>query len=169
MHQALGHPPPLALGFCPYASGRWQKPVTELKGGLLADLELGGGRHVNANLGSWLGITRWLLGHNLAQCPGWGLRRSINWEPERLIIDTLLFLSKTDSRGRRSTTFALRLLRLSHRMSAGQEPINCHFSPCHHLSVLSCLGCFFWLSWLGWSFQLFNRYVDLTALRDALS
>ena len=76
----------------------------------------------------------------------------------------LLLFSTADRGRRRSLVLALRLLRLSRRMSARQKLINSHFSLGHHFRVLVSLNCF-WLSYSGLSFGLFNMYMDFTILR----
>ena len=148
MHQALGHPPPLALGPSPYAGDRWQRPIPELKSGLPNDLGPGGRRHTSADLGSWPGITHRLPDYDPTRCPRWGLKRGITCKPGRLIINALLLFGTAGRWGRRSVVLALRLLRLGHKTSAGQESVNCHFSLVYHHCVLTDLGCF-WLDWLG--------------------
>ena len=59
-------------------------------------------------------------------------------------------------------------LRLGHRISAGQELVNGHFSPSHHNYVLVDLG-YFWLGYVGGGVKLFNEHVDFAALRYTLS
>ena len=168
MHQALGHPPPLALGLGRYASGRWQRPIAKFENGLPTHLGPRQRCHVDGDLGSWLGITCQLLDRNPTRYLGRGFRRSVTWNLGRLIGYVLLLFGTAGWGRRRSLVLALRLLRLNRRTSAEEELVNSHFSPGHHLYVLVGLSCF-WLGCLSLSFRLFNRYVDFTILRNKIS
>ena len=59
-------------------------------------------------------------------------------------------------------------LRLGGGMSAGNEPVNNHFLPIHHICFLIVLSCF-WLGYLGGGVGHFNGLVDFSALRYAFS
>ena len=139
LHQALGNLPPFALGPHPYAGGHGQRLITELSGDLPPRLRSRGGCHIRPDLGNWLGITSWLLDHDLARCPGRGPCGSVTWDFGRLIdVALLLFGTASRRRRRRSLILAMGLLGLDRGTSTEQEPINGHGSLSHHFFVLIC-------------------------------
>ena len=113
LHQALGNPPPFALGPHPYAGEHGQRLITEFAGDLPPCLGSRGGFHIRLGLGNWLGITSWLPDHDLTRCPGRGPYGSVSRDLERLIgMALLLFGTASKRRRRRSLILAMGLLGL---------------------------------------------------------
>ena len=115
LHQALGNPPPFALGPHPYAGEHRQRLITEFAGDLPPCLGSRGGFHIRLGLGNWLGITSWLPDHDLTRCPGRGPYGSVSRDLERLIGMALLLFgiaSKRRRRRRRILILAMGLLGL---------------------------------------------------------
>ena len=85
LHQALGNPPPFALGPHPYAGEHGQRLITEFAGNLPPCLGSRGGFHIRLGLGNWLGITSWLPDHDLTRCSEGSLwkRQSGPWAVDR--------------------------------------------------------------------------------------
>ena len=96
LHQALGNPPPITLGPCPYASGCWKRLVLEHEGGLPPRLELRGRCYVGPYLGTWPRITSWLSNRDPAWHPGKGPWGSVTRNPRRLISDMLFLFNTAD-------------------------------------------------------------------------
>ena len=93
-------------------------------------------------------------------------------EPWGVISEALFLLWTTNGGRRRSPSFALGLLRLSRSPCVGQESINCHCLPSHHVFPLVKLyfhgvARFYccWLSYLNRIVRLLNGLVYSTVLR----